>query len=245
MLSSSSVSVSAVGPAATTHPSRRSRACVVEGGSSSRWCVVTTSARPGSSLASRVSAARSVSRPGRSRPAPGSSSRRSRGRGTSARAIERPLALSLGAVREPPSRNRRQAERRHQLVRALALAPREPLLEVADRLRGAGVDDLLHREPRRKPVARPRVDEADRLAQAEDVGPAEPPSEDLDGAARRELHGPRNGEQRRLARPIGPEQRPALAWLNDPGELLEDRDAGRARGLPAPYGDAVETQAGG
>ncbi|MFC9683487.1 FadR/GntR family transcriptional regulator [Streptomyces sp. NPDC056948] len=80
--SRSAVSTSATGPSASGRPSRSSRACVVCGGSSSRWWVTRTVASRGWSRRSSSSAPISRSRPGRSSPVAGSSRSSSRGSGS-------------------------------------------------------------------------------------------------------------------------------------------------------------------
>ncbi len=190
---------------------------MVEAGSSSRWWVVSTTASPGSSSASRERAASRISRPGRSRPAPGSSSSSRRGRATSARAIS-------ARLRSPweQSANRRSAsaprpEQPEQRVRAVDVEPAQPLLEVPDRLRSprcarpARTESMgAKRAPARastnpidsrsratsvRPIVSPRISTTPRLGNSTAAG---------------------QGQERRLARAVRPEQRPALARLAPP-----------------------------
>ena len=143
--------------------------------------------------ARRVSAPSSSSRPGRSSPAPGSSSSSRRGRATSARAIR---ARFRSPCEQSPKRRSAEipeAERAEQRVGAVDVEHREPLLEVADRSGRSGPHHLAHGQQRREAPAVASVDESDPLPQPRHVGSAHRLAEDLDRAAARELDRCRRG----------------------------------------------------
>ena len=135
-------------------PSRSSRACVVEAGSSSRWCVVIDDRELGLSRARRSSereqrlAAREVEPRARlveeEEPGPGDERPRD----------QRALSLALRAVAEPPLAERPEPERAEEAVGAVEVELREPLLEVADRRRRSGADHLAHGQERRESTRR-------------------------------------------------------------------------------------------
>ena len=228
------MSVSATGPAAWTRPSRRRRACVVDAGSSSRWCVVTTTASSGSASATRARAARSSSRPGQVEAGPRLVEEQQPRLGDERPGDQGPLALAFGAVAEPALGQAPEAEPAEQRVRAVDVEHREPLLEVADRSGRTRPNHLTHRQERREAVSVAGVDEPDLPAQARDVGAPHRLAEDLDRAAAREPGRPREREQGRLAGTVRPEHGPALAGAHGPGDAVEQELAGAARLVPAP-----------
>jgi len=157
---------------------------------------------------------------------------------------QRPLALSLGAVAEPPLSDRSEPERPDELVGPVEVEAGEALLEVADRRGCSRADDLPHGQQRGKAAADARVHEPDRLAQPREVGPAHRLSQDLDGAGGGEVHCAGDRQQRRLPGAVRPEERPALSGAHRPGDPVDDRLPRAARDVPAPYADVLEAERG-
>ena len=206
---------------------------------------MTTTASIGSSSARRVERTeQQLSRPGRSSPAPGSSSSSRRGRATSARAIRARFRSPCEQSPKRRSAEPAEAEGAEQRVGAVDVQHREPLLEVADRSGRSGPDHLSHGQHRGEAAAVARIDEADALAQARHVGMPHRLAEDLDRAAAREIDGCREGQQRGLAGTVGPEQRPALARLHGPRNVGQECLARAARLVPAPDLDIREPDRG-
>ena len=204
-----------------------------------------TIASSGWSRARRSSEPSSVSRPGRSSPAPGLvEEEQARPRDERPR-DQRPLALALRAVPESPLADRPEPERPEQGVGAVEIELGQALCEVADRPRRAGADHLAHGEERLELAADARVDEADRLAEPRHVGAAHRLAEDLHRAAARELDRAGEREQGRLAGAVRPEECPALAESDLPADPVEQRLAGAARGVPAPDLDVLEPERDG
>ena len=161
-----------------------------------------------------------------------------RARGRSARVrspCERSGEPSFGEPSEP--------EHVEQLRGARRIVRSEPLLEVPDRLRGAGAHHLLDREHRREAATGPRVHEANLLAQAKDVRAAERATKDLDAAAARKVDRARDGEERRLPRAVRSEERPPLARLPSSRSPRGSALAFQMR-MPAPDGDARQAERG-
>ena len=130
------------GAAGDRAPAASSSACVIVGGSSSRWCVTRTTAGAGCSPASLASAASSASRPGRSSPSAGSSSSRSGGRRIRARAsrMRRRSPCEHDANACAPT-----AAQPNCSSSCAARSPRrvvEPVLQHLDRPGGSGQHDL-------------------------------------------------------------------------------------------------------
>ena len=189
--------------------------------------------------------ASSVSRPARSSPAPGSSRSSSCGRETSARAISvrvrspcEQSAKRCAAIGVTPNVAPRASARARSSVG-------DALLEEPDRARGAGSHDLLDRERRREAAPEPRVDEADLLAQPEDVGAAEPLAEHARPC-------PCSGTRPRptsvrsvvLPAPFGPssaQRSPVRAAHVTPSMIGRRRRGAR---IPAPQRDGRESESG-
>ena len=184
--------------------------------------------------ARRVSAPSRSSRPGRSRPAPGSSSSEQAGAGHERSGDQGAFSLALRAIAEAALGEPAEAEGAEQRVGAVDVQHREPLLEVADRSGRSGPDHLSHGQHRGEAAAVARIDEADALAQACHVGTPHRLAEDLDRAAAREIDGCREGQQRRLAGSVRPEQRPPIARLHGPRDVCQECLARRRSPVPAP-----------
>ena len=183
---------------------------MVDAGSSSRWCVVVTTARPGSSATRRSSArqqclaAGEVETRARARRAAAAAAEgRARGRSDSVCARR---GSSPRTCAPPVARGRTASS---SCAGSLPVGGAEAVLEVADRLRGARVHDLPDREQRREAAAGASIDEPDLLAQAEHVGVPERPTEDRHRALARELDRAGHREQGRLARAVRSERTPS------------------------------------
>ena len=200
-------------------PSRSSRAWVVDAGE------LLEVVRRDDDREHRVDVARGASsapsrssRPGRSSPAPGSSRSSRRGRATSARAIRARLRSPCEQSPKRRSAEPAEAEGAEQRVGAVDVEHREPLLEVADRRRRSGrITSRTVSIGAKRPLSRASTNPM--LAQARHVGTPHRLAEDLDRAAAREIDRAGEGQQRRLAGSVGPEQRPRSPGCTAPRDV--------------------------
>ena len=161
------------------------------------------------------------SRPPRSSPAAGSSSRSSSGSVISARAIC--TRLRSPSLRVPNVRSARcvDAELREQLRGAVVVEVVVLLAPAADHAVRRGDDDVVHALAARDPLGERGAGEADPGPQLEHVDGAEHLLEDPgDARGRVDLRGG-DLEQRGLAGAVGAEDHPALVLLDHPVDRVE------------------------
>ena len=214
-------------------PSRSSRTSVKPGGISSTWWVTSTRAGASRSAASSPRRAHEVLAPAEVEAGGRLVEEHQLGVGHQGPGDLHPLALALAQRAEPAVGEVAGAQRLEQLIARRSSSVVVLLAPAPDDRVGRRDDDVADELLRGDPLGDRRAGQADPRAQLEHVDGAQDLAEDAGDPARRVDPGRGELQQRRLPGAVGSEHDPALALLDLPGDVVEQRVLPRTTLTPA------------